>query len=62
MRQSTLDRIDTLKALMNTNNRTQIVAMCIAVTTEIMKRKAAGGKLFMEYPDKRLVELSLITG
>lgn len=60
MRESTLMKVEELKELMETNNRTQIVAMSIALARDLLKRKKEGGKLLMEYPDHRTVELEIL--
>lgn len=60
MRQSTLDKIDELKELMDTNNRTQIVALSIAIARDLLKRKSEGGKLLMEYKNHKKVELDIL--
>jgi len=55
----TLDRIDRLSKLTNTDNRTQLVSSSIQLTEELLSIIKAGSKLYIEKPDgtKELVKI-----
>lgn len=59
LRQQTLDRIENLRQLTGTDNRTQIVSGSIQLAELLIKNQNEGGKLILEKPDgtKELVKI-----
>lgn len=47
----TLERIDRLSKLTNTDNRTQIVSSSIQLTEELLSILKGGSKIYIEKPD-----------
>ncbi len=61
--ESTIDNVDSLRKLLDLDNRTQIVAQAIAVYKEIMKAHKNGGEIVVNYKDaNRNSERLILTG
>ena len=57
LRDETIERVDRLKEVMETDNRTRVVAQAIRFTADVAEKLRTGSKLFVRSPDGEESEL-----